>query len=184
MIQVRTGVFETNSSSTHSIAIPRDCSVSGYMSFHVGEFGWSFEEVDPMDYFYTALYTTSETMTELEEKMERLKDILRLYDIEADFAEVECDERYGWLDHDGYIDHGDELKDFVDELLNNGDKLVRFLSGGLVFTGNDNSESNGFISRNEEFIENYDWNSRTHYREKNPYYMNNCDDYEWHYKGN
>lgn len=184
MVQVRKGVFETNSSSTHSIAIPRSCVTSGYMSFHTGEFGWGFEEVDPADYFYTALYTTSETMAELEDKMERLKDILRSYDIEADFAYVECEECNGWLDHSGYIDHGYELKDFVDELLNNSDKLIRFLSGGLVFTGNDNSESNGFISRNEEFIENYDWRSRTCYKERNPYYMSDCDDYEWHYKGN
>ena len=184
MIQVRSSVFETNSSSTHSIAIPRSSGFPNYMSFNIGEFGWSFDEVDATDYFYTALYTTSETMEELEEKMERLKNILRSYDIEADFAYVECEERNGWLDHSGYIDHGYELKDFVDELLNNGDKLVRFLSGGLVFTGNDNSESNGFITRNEEFIENYDWRSRTYYKERNPYYMSNCDDYEWHYKGN
>lgn len=184
MIQVRKGVFETNSSSTHSIAIPRDCGASGYMSFRVGEFGWGFNQVDPVDYFYTALYTTSETMAELEGKVERLKDILRSYDIEADFADVECEEENGWLDHDGYIDHGYELKEFVDELLNNSDKLVRFLSGGLVFTGNDNSESNGFISRNEEFIEDYDWRTNTWFKHKNEYYMENCDDYEWYYKGN
>lgn len=184
MIQIRKGVFETNSSSTHSIAIPRECGTSNYMSFHAGEFGWGFDEVNAADYFYTALYTTSETMAELEDKMEKFKDILRSHGIEANFAEVECDERYGWLDHDGYIDHGYELKDFVDDLLNDGDKLVRFLSGGLVFTGNDNSDSYGFITRNKEFIENYDWRSRTYYKEKNPYYMSDCDNYEWHYKGN
>lgn len=123
-------------------------------------------------------------MAELEDKLGRLKDILRSYDIEADFADVECEECNGWLDHDGYIDHGYELKEFVDELLNNSGKLVRFLSGGLVFTGNDNSESNGFISRNEEFIEDYDWKSKTWFKSKNEYYMENCDDYEWYYKGN
>lgn len=184
MIQIRKGVFETNSSSTHSIAIPRNCGVSGYLSFHTGEFGWGFSQVDPADYFYTAIHDTSETMAELEEKLGRLKDILNEHDIEYHFGDTNCEERNGWLDHSGYIDHGYELKDFVDELLNNGDKLVRFLSGGLVFTGNDNSESNGFIARDEEFIENYDWRSRTYYKERNPYYMNDCDNYEWHYKGN
>lgn len=184
MIQIRRSVFETNSSSTHSIAIPRDCGTSGYMSFHIGEFGWAFDEVDPMDYFYTALYTTSETMAELEDKIERLQSILKSYGIDADFAEVECEERNGWLDHDGYIDHGYELKELVDELLDDSDKLVRFLSGGLVFTGNDNSDSYGFITRNEEFIEDYDWKSKTWFKRKNEYYMEDCDEYEWHYKGN
>jgi hypothetical protein len=184
MIQVRKGVFETNSSSTHSIAIPRECDTASYLSFHVGEFGWGWDEEDPVDYFYTALYTTSDTMEELEKKMERLRNILRDYGIEAHFAEVECEERDGWLDHDGYIDHGYELKDFVDELLDDGAKLVRFLSGGLVFTGNDNSESDGFVARNEEFIEDYDWKSNKWFTRRNEYYMADCDDYEWYSKGN
>ena len=184
MVQVRKGVFETNSSSTHSIAIPRDCGATNYVSFCDGEFGWGFNQVDPADYFYTAIHETSETMAELEEKLDRLKDILRDYDIEYHFGDTKCEERDGWLDHDGYIDHGYELKDFVDELLNNSGKLARFLSGGLVFTGNDNSESNGFISRNEEFIEDYDWKSKTWFKCKNEYYMENCDEYEWYYKGN
>lgn len=186
MIQIRKGVFETNSSSTHSIAIPRSCGTPNYMSFHVGEFGWAFEEVDAADYFYTALYTTSETITELEAKTERLKDILRSYDIEADFAYIECEERNGWLSHDGYIDHGYELKDFVDELLNDGNKLVRFLSGGLVFTGNDNSdtEERCFINRDEEYMDDYDWHNRKTFKIKNPYYMSDWDNYEWYYKGN
>ena len=184
MIQVRSGVFETNSSSTHSIAIPRSIGYPNYISFNIGEFGWEFDEANAADYFYTALYTTSSTIVEVEEKIERLKDILRSYDIEADFEYVKCEEHTGWLDYDGYIDHGYELKDFVDELLNNGDKLVRFLSGGLVFTGNDNSDRNGFISRDEEFIEDYDWKSKTWFKRKNEYYMSNHDDYEWRYKGN
>lgn len=186
MIQIRKGVFETNSSSTHSIAIPRSGGAPSYVSFHEGEFGWAFREVDAADYFYTALYATSETMAELEEKMERLKDILRSYDIDADFAEIECEEHNGWLSHNGYIDHGYELKGFVDELLNDGDKLVRFLGGGLVFTGNDNSdtEERCFINRDEEYMDDYDWHTRKSFKIKNPYYMSDCDNYEWHYKGN
>ena len=184
MVQVRKGVFETNSSSTHSIAIPIDCDTTNYVSFRDGEFGWGFYQVNPADYFYTAIHETSETMTELKEKLRRLKDILRDYDIEYHFGDTNCEERNGWLDHDGYIDHGYELKEFVDELLNNSGKLIRFLSGGLVFTGNDNSDSEGFISRNEEFIEDYDWRTNTFFKHKNEYYMENCDDYEWYYKGN
>ena len=74
--QIRSSVFETNSSSTHSIAIPRSCDKQNYISFRIDEFGWSFDEVDPADYFYTAIYETSSTISEAEEKVEKLKDIL------------------------------------------------------------------------------------------------------------
>lgn len=191
MIQIRNGVFETNSSSTHSIAIPRHCGTTDYIGFHTGEFGWGFYEEDAADYFYTAIYETSDTEEELNEKLKKLKNILDGYGIDYDLSDPEThiwhddyeNRDYLCLD-DGYIDHGGELKDFVNELLDNGGKLVRFISGGLVFTGNDNSDSNGFISRYEEFIENYDWRTRTTTKYKNDYYMDNHEDYEWYYKGN
>lgn len=191
MIQIRAGVFETNSSSTHSIAVPKNCKATNYVSFHTDEFGWGFYEVDAADYFYTAIYETSYTEEELNEKIERLKDILDTHGIDYYFSEPEThiwhdnyeNKDYLCLD-DGYIDHGYELKDFVDELLNNSDKLIRFISRGLVFTGNDNSDDDGFINRNEEFIEDYDWRSKTTTKYKNKYYMSNHEDYEWYYKGN
>ena len=190
--QIRKSVFETNSSSTHSIAVPKNCSnIHNYISFHTDEFGWSFDEVDAADYFYTAIYETSESEDEVNEKIGKLEDILNTYGIEYDFKKPEThiwhydyeNKDYLSLD-DGYIDHGGELKDFVEELLNDGDKLVRFLSGGLVFTGNDNSDEEGFISRNEEFIEDYDWRTKTTSKYKNPYYMSDHEDYDWYYKGN
>ena len=55
MKTIRSNVFETNSSSTHSIAIPKNCEATNFISFHVGDFGWGWEEVDPADYFYTAI---------------------------------------------------------------------------------------------------------------------------------
>ena len=189
MIQIRSSVFETNSSSTHSIAIPNDCDISNIMSFRTDDFGWSFAEVDAADYFYTAIYETSETEAEANEKIEQLKDILNKNGIHYHFRKPKThistydNKDYFYLDN-GYIDHGFELKDFVVELMNDEAKLLRFLSGGLVFTGNDNSDSNGFISRNEEFIEDYNWRTNTMTRKKNKYYMSNHADYEWYYKGN
>lgn len=38
MRTIRRGVFESNSSSTHSIAIPKNCDETNYISFHIGEF--------------------------------------------------------------------------------------------------------------------------------------------------
>lgn len=191
MKTIRSNVFETNSSSTHSIAIPKDCASENYISFHIGEFGWRFDEVDPADYFYTAIYATSNTEAEVEKKIERLKNILDSHNIEYYFGNADTHiysymgDYYLILDN-GYIDHGRELGDFVDELLNDGDKLVRFLSRGLVFTGNDNSYAidQCFIERFTEYLDYYDWSTNTTYSIKNPYYMENHNDYDWYWKGN
>ena len=191
MRTVRSNVFETNSSSTHSIAIPKNCETNNYISFHVGEFGWGWEEVDPADYFYTAIYETSNTEEELKQKLDKLSTILESRGISYKFFPVKyhisvyegtC---YLSLD-DGYIDHGSELKDFVDELLDDGDKLVRFLSRGLVFTGNDNSyaEERCFIERDQEYVDDYNYDTHTAFKIKNPYYMADHNDYDWYWKGN
>lgn len=193
MRQIRYGVFESNSSSTHSIAIPKSCDNVNYISFRIGEFGWEWREADPADYFYTAIYETSDSASEVEEKIERLKNILDSHGIEYRFGEVEYhihhsdydNKDYLSLDY-GYIDHGYELTDFVDELLNDGDKLVRLLSMGFVFTGNDNSdaEERCFIERDQEFLYGYNWQTRQEFKIKNPYYMSNHEDYDWYWKGN
>ena len=191
MKTIRNNVFETNSSSTHSIAIPKNCSSTNYISFHIGEFGWGWEEADPADYFYTAIYETSNTKSEVEEKLQTLKDILDSHNIEYYFGNAEThvssygNSYYLCLDN-GYIDHGSELTDFVNELLNDGDKLVRFLSRGQVLTDNDNSdpEEQCFIDRNQEYLNDYDWSTKTESKIKNPYYMADHNDYDWYWKGN
>ena len=163
------------------------------MSFSIGEFGWGWEEADAADYFYTAIYVTSDTKEEADEKINRLKNILESNNIEYDFGYVDCHEwisdynchKYLSLDN-GYIDHGYELNDFVEELLNNEDKLLRFLNCGLVFTGNDNSntEERCFIERNEKYLDDYDLETRQSFKVKNPYYMSDHEDYDWYFKGN
>ena len=193
MKQIRRNVFETNSSSTHSIAIPKKCEAPSRISFYTGDFGWSFDEVDATNYFYTAIYETSDSEIEVLEKIQKLKSILESHNIKYNLTKPRShtwrsdydNKEYLSLD-DGYIDHGYELKDFVDELLNDEDKLLRFLGGGLVFTGNDNSntEERCFIERNEEYLDDYDWDTKTSFKVKNPYYMSDHEDYDWYYKGN
>ena len=193
MRQIRNGVFETNSSSTHSIAIPKSCENINYILFSIDEFGWEWVAADPADYFYTAIYETSRTEDEVNEKIEKLKNILNEHGIKYHFAEAKThiwhsdydNKDYLALDN-GYIDHGEELTDFVDELLNDGDKLVRFLSRGLVFTGNDNSstEERCFIERDQEFLNSYDWGIGQSHKIENPYYMSDHKDYDWYWKEN
>lgn len=193
MIQIRNNVFETNSSSTHSIAIPRSCDNITYISFHIGEYGWGLSEAEPADYFYTAIYCISDNQTEVDEKLEKLKNILDAHNIEYYFDPVETHIYYSDYDNKdhlsldyGYIDHVYELQDFVDEMLNDGDKLVRFLSDGLVFTGNDNcdTEERCFVERDQEFLDDHNWELKQSFKIKNPYYMSNHGDYEWYWKGN
>lgn len=192
MKTIRSNVFETNSSSTHSIAIPKNCSEINNISFYIGEFGWEWGEADPADYFYTAIYETSNTASEVAEKLEKLTDILDAHDIKYHFGEARThiwnsDNGIDYISLDnGYIDHGGELRAFVDELLNDGDKLIRFLSEGLVFTGNDNcdTEQRGFVERDTKDFEDYDWHTKMTSKIENPYYMEDYNNYEWYWKGN
>lgn len=192
MKTIRSNVFETNSSSTHSIAIPKNCSEINNISFYIGEFGWEWGEADPADYFYTAIYGTSNTASEVAEKLEKLTDILDAHDIKYHFGEARThiwnsDNGIDYISLDnGYIDHGGELRAFVDELLNDGDKLIRFLSEGLVFTGNDNcdTEQRGFVERDTKDFEDYDWHTKMTSKIENPYYMEDYNNYEWYWKGN
>lgn len=183
--QIRTGVFETNSSSVHSIAIPKEADAPKYVSFEVGEFGWEFGEADPADYFYTAMYEVSHTKQEFDERFERLKSILEGANVEFSFKQPRVEQSYFAL-VDGYIDHGYELSEFVDELLADGDKLLRFLSNGLVFTGNDNTGEDrlGYIAAKAMVLKRYNWATGEYESCDNPYYMDNADDYDWYEKGN
>lgn len=184
MKKIRNGTFETNSSSTHSIAIPKTQNGVKSVSFRFGEFGWAFEDVDPCDYFYTAIYEIYDREV-AEEKMSQVRDILKENGIEISY---EQEPEYGsWGFNGGYVDHCGELTEFLDELFANPPKMVRFLTGGLVFTGNDNSndEERCFIERCEKEYSVYNWSEGgAESKFDNPYYMENWDEYDWFWKGN
>ena len=61
MIQIRRNVFETNSSSTHSLAVPQDYNTYSIkkkkINFHLGSYGRPSKPVkaNPADYLYTAI---------------------------------------------------------------------------------------------------------------------------------
>ena len=188
MRTVRYNTFETNSSSTHSLAVPKKVGrIPSEVRFHFGDFGWELEDdIDPADYLYTGIVTNRQ---EIRDKyLPKLKDIMERNNIKAKYADYELsdykyddvieyyvDSRYG------YVDHGYELEYFLEWLFEDGDRVLRFISDGLVFTGNDNDdESSFFINRNKKVV--YDWEAGKD--RPNPYYMENCDDYDWFYKGN
>lgn len=178
--QIRSNVFETNSSSTHSIAISKAPVVAGkYISFGIGEFGWENDTADTADYLYTAILEQNNSS----ELLNKLKDILDKHSIEYKFEEHRyVKSSYGeYLDY-GYIDHGYELGEFLDAVLNNEDLLMRYLFGdSTVYTGNDNQESD---PSGCDIADEYYWTEENgKYVEKlNPYH--DSANYEYFYKGN
>lgn len=188
MIQIRQGVFETNSSSTHSIVIPKKTDKTAqYIEFHIGEYGWENEKVlDTPSYLYTAILYT-ETKDGAVEKIQRIKDVLNAHGIGYSFEKPKYDNRYydyEYLDN-GYIDHGNELCDFIDTILDDEDMLLRYLFDGVVYTGNDNQDEQpaGCNIASDGYWKYYkdgdDWKEKW---VDNPYHDE--DNYDYFYKGN
>lgn len=183
--QIRSSVFETNSSSTHSIAIPKKPVVAGeYISFSIGEFGGENDCVDTANYLYTAILEQDDR----NELLDKLKDILNNHSIKYKFEKPKYkksnDGKYIWLSFDcGYIDHANETRKFVLAVLNDEDLLIRYLFGdSAVYTGNDNQDDDpgGCNIANE-----YCWTEDEHeeYVEvPNPYH--DSENYDYFYKGN
>lgn len=187
MIKIRQNVFETNSSSTHSIAIPKECDTSqlSHIAFGFDEFGWERDEVDPIYYLYTGIMDAYEEKAD--EYVERLKKILDKHNITYYFKEPKYTAtKYGKYFDSGYVDHAHELRPLIEDLLNDEDKLLRYLAGARVFTGNDNDDMNGYINRDEPtYFEEYYNKAVNQWYERevpNPYYMG--EGYDWYFKGN
>lgn len=176
--QIRNNVFETNSSSTHSIAISKKPVVIGKsIHFGIGEFGWENDCVDTADYLYTAILEQDNR----DDLLNRLKEILNSYSIEYEFDEpLWRQSSYGNYLGYGYIDHSYELREFLDTILSDEDLLMRYLFGDSnVYTGNDNQDPcpNGCDIADEEY---YDWGSNK--MVINPYH--DPENYDYFYKGN
>lgn len=146
-IQVRHGVFETNSSSTHSICIAREVvqfDKSKTVRFGIGEFGWEFYTLrsteDKASYLYTGILSL-----EYDDYLDELKDLLDANGIKYEFEEPKYREiSHGkYLCH-GYIDHGYGLSGFIRAVLKDSNKLISYLFSdkSFILTGNDNSNCN------------------------------------------
>lgn len=137
--QIRRGVFETNSSSVHSISISKEPATIGKsIYFGIGEFGWEDGVASPAAYLYTAILCQDD----YEDYLDKLKEFLDKNHIQYGFEKPKWCEYNGvmYLD-EGHIDHGDELREFLDAVLNDDDMLTRYLFGDShVYTGNDNQD--------------------------------------------
>jgi len=192
MIQVRKGVFETNSSSTHSICIskkPVDVSNGVYADFHIDNYGWNQGTADAIDYLYTAILCLDGVPNG--ERFQKLKDILDEHGIRYSFEKPVFD---NWGLDNGYIDHAYETAEFVDAVLNDEDLLMRCLFGNsVVYTGNDNEDDDDAMCwvayDDKRFIGDWesdeDWENKdcwVHVESNHPAY--DPDNYDYFFKGN
>lgn len=136
---IRNGVFETNSSSTHSICVTKNNILNDKLNkvyFVFGEFGWEHDVLEmpyeKASYLYTAIVNRGKA-----ELIENIRQILETNDIEYEFVEKSKSSYYAH----GYIDHGEEIPDEIFDICKDENRLMRFLFSreSFIITGNDNS---------------------------------------------
>lgn len=140
MKKVRREVFETNSSSTHSICIAKTGQVRlpQNTTLIVGEFGWEvdahYDAQTKASYLYTGLLGNGRT-----EDVDKLVTILEKNGVSVYRQEPK---KTSWGSDYGYVDHADELNEFLDAVMSDEALLLRFLflDSSFVETGNDNDE--------------------------------------------
>lgn len=145
MINIRKNIFETNSSSTHAICVAKenDYTIPANLYFTFDEFGWEnrtyYLTEELASYLYTAICTILER-DKSEEYKNYIYETLAKYGCECSFEEAKYG-RYGC--EKGYIDHGYELKEWLDALRHSEKKLLRFLFSpdSFIITGNDNTDT-------------------------------------------
>lgn len=159
--QIRTGVFETNSSSTHSLTIySTHCSYDNvyfevednYVIVRPGEFGWGYDKYSSpsikLEYAVLLALSSVEYSITLEEEFYESEEFQMLNDlikyntpysgiILKDFN-FKYNEEWSYFDHEGYIDHQSKmtLNEFLSEY---GIDLEGFIFGDTVLIiDNDN----------------------------------------------
>lgn len=138
-IQIRKGVFETNSSSTHAINIFRgynEKNIPESIVVRPGEFGWECDTYYDFENKLSYLYTWCLNLMGKDEAEYKITQALNNLGVK----EVEFGECSDWYE-EGYIDHSEELysKD-LNTIFENyfGDFI--FGDSSYIETGNDNSD--------------------------------------------
>ena len=148
MIKIRRGMFETNSSSTHTIIVTdRKTEPGNLVDFSIGEFGWGFKKLTSIDEKASYLYTMACYCLD-EDVYPRLYDMLIKYGVECSCSNPAVfDKKYNCLDN-GWVDHGcdGDARDFVSRMLSHEHALIKYLFSdeSFVVTGNDNCDEDEY----------------------------------------
>lgn len=195
MIKIRKNTFETNSSSTHAIAIPKkpNYKKQSHINFKWGEFGWEYvvyrDTTSKASYLYTMLrYFDGDYIPELNNMNVYINKIKQYLDDENITYSFEKPSPDSW--DDGHVDHGADGLDVIEGILKNKDSFLTYLfdERAYVSTGNDNDRGYYIpgVGCSDDY---YDWDSSDEEfqagREK---YKNACEEYKQEYnlfyKGN
>lgn len=151
MKQIRKGVFETNSSSTHSICIAKDAELTIPKSLHFsfGKFGWECDTLysvsEKASYLYTGLMANKR-----KDDVDKIIELLKDKGIDVTTEEpiykkytYEGNDGGEYIDNGGYVDHSNDMGYFLNAVCEDESKLMNYLFSDLSFiiTGNDNDDS-------------------------------------------
>lgn len=168
MKKIRKNVFETNSSSTHSICIAKDVELTMPESLHFefGEFGWEcntlYSVYEKASYLYTGLIAN-----ERKKDFDKILDVLKNKGIDVSAEEpiykkytYKGSESKKYVENGGYVDHSDQLIYFLNAICENEDNLMNYLFSELSFiiTGNDNDDNDVEITVSYAYDEYYKGN--------------------------
>lgn len=141
---IRKGVFETNSSSIHTLTILNNNESIDYdkmledfdkrkYNIEVGEFGWEFEVYnDPisiLEYIYSFAFQRDNETDSQQNYVSKLKSLLP----NTNFIEPEDDYYY-------FIDHCYDWENQLDFIFENKENLAELMFNGEIRTGNDNTD--------------------------------------------
>lgn len=150
MLQIRANIFETNSSSTHTLNISKKTveEYPGHIDFHFGEYGWECGRANFANYLYTAIYDCCNEsdrldVREREKRLEKIRNFLDKHGVTYSFEKPKYSGDDGWrYFSSGYVDHADLLDTYgiLDTILDDEDMLARalFRPESVIWTGNDN----------------------------------------------
>lgn len=136
IIKKRNSVFETNSSSIHSLCVPtnKPYKVPDYVNFYLKHYGWGPDvETNPGNYLYTWLVLAGE-----KDRIKQLENIL--YKHGAVYVSFEpYKEKDKWDKF--WIDHLDDARAWVDAVFKDEEKLLHdlFTPGAAIYITNDNT---------------------------------------------
>lgn len=172
--QIRQGVFESNSSSTHALCIATgtEYSLPDKIEFGFGCFGWEFDELtsrkERANYLYTCLAYVG--VDKLKEYLQFIFTTLKSHGISAYFEDFRLSP-YAWRTDDeiefylepadgAYVDHGNEAREFVEAVCSDEKLLLDYLFSdkSYILTGNDNDDIEIEIYEDYPHREFYKWN--------------------------
>lgn len=174
---IRRSVFETNSSSTHALAITKSNENLNKPSLisldYDGEYGWEYKTLNDLDSKFTYLAILASYVDTLKNTPERIEWYTKRKDIKLEQVELRFfidklkDLGFTFKDeekiisklteqdsyYDYYIDHGYEAIDIYFSIISDEDRLKRFLLSpkSFITTGNDNSEKSIWEDPNAEY---------------------------------